>query len=312
MKSCVTTTACSTLGATCPVQKALIKRRENSQGLPSPPRLPYKICQMGNWAIPLTQNNFKKGGQMASIKKFPQVAIPNELRHLERLILNDSNKDINKAFTYLNYRLSPKRAFIFDSRTKSYREMTDYEYYKWRKNELYCYRRADVKTMAGWVITAPRNLAKEDERAFFESVYHFLVRLYGVENVVSCWVHYDEGRREKIITWEGPVYDEYGNIKTHVVPGRPHMHFYFIPVVPDSRHKEGYKICANDLINKVHLQRFHGDLEAHLRSEGIYCSVRSGITHDQGRNYFVSELKSQHGPDSDFMYSPTPRTHLRF
>ena len=252
------------------------------------------------------------GGHMASIKKFPQVAIPNELRHLERAIVNDSNKDINRSFTHLNYRLSPKRSFIFDPKTKSCREMTDYEYYKARKNELYCYRRADVKTMAGWVITAPGNLAKEDERAFFASVYRFLVRLYGAENVVSCWVHYDEGRREKIITWEGPVYDENGNVKTRVVPGRPHLHFYFIPVVPDRRHKEGEKICANDLITKSHLQRFHGDLEAHLRSEGIYCSVRSGITHEQGRNYSVAELKRQHGLNSGFMSSPEPGHNYTF
>ena len=231
---------------------------------------------------------------MASLKKFPQSAIVNELRHVARTIKNDANRDIDPSLSYLNFSLTPEHPLIVNPKTKIVREMTDYEYFKTRTKELYCFKRSDVKKMAGWVITAPHDLSSKNERSFFASVYRFLRDLYGIENIVACYVHYDEGKREKIITWHGPLADENGNIKTRFVAGRPHMHFYFIPVVPDNRHEQGYKICANDLLNRSHLLRFHSDLEHHLRADGIYCSIRSGVTKAQGRNYSVAEMKRQY------------------
>ena len=31
-----------------------------------------------------------------------------------------------------------------------------------RKKELYCYNRKDVKVMAGWIVTVPKNLKESD------------------------------------------------------------------------------------------------------------------------------------------------------
>ena len=83
---------------------------------------------------------------MASVKKFTESAVVNQLRHIERTIAHPENMDIEKDRTVQNYSLLPQR------------EISSYEYYRQRKSELYCYNRADVKVMAGWIVTAPKDL----------------------------------------------------------------------------------------------------------------------------------------------------------
>lgn len=223
---------------------------------------------------------------MASIEKFTDSAVVNQLRHCNRLIQNDRNKDIDPSRSHMNYSLTPERG------------MGEYEYYKKRKNELYCYRRADVKTMAGWIVTAPAELvAREQIREFFVRTTEFLTQRYGAENVISISCHFDEGKTEKVKDrWGGYVKDENGNIKKELVLGRPHLHFLFIPVAKDKKHKQGYKICANDVLNKKDLQHFHTDLSRYLNER--HCpgadGVINGKTKAQGRNYSVAEMKERY------------------
>ena len=96
---------------------------------------------------------------MASVKKFSAGAVRNQLRHNEREIAKSSNPDIDPERQCYDYKLSPDRG------------MTDYDYFLQRKSELYCYGREDVKVMAGWIVTAPQDLAEEREHQFFETVY---------------------------------------------------------------------------------------------------------------------------------------------
>lgn len=192
---------------------------------------------------------------MASVKKFAEGAVVNQLRHIERTITNPSNKDIDASRLCNDYFLSPER------------EMSSYSYYKLRKEQLYIYNRKDVVTMAGWVVTAPKELAREDEKAFFEAVYQFLEKRYGKENVVSAVVHGDEG-------------------------GQPHLHFCFIPAVPDKKHG-GEKICANDVLNRKELNDFHPALQKYLRENGIDAKVMTGVTRAQGGNRTVRQMKRE-------------------
>lgn len=223
---------------------------------------------------------------MASVKKFTDGAVVNQLRHNDREIKNDKNTDIDPNRTPQNYSLTPTR------------EVSDYEYYKNRKDELYCYNRADVKTMAGWVVTAPKELiTKEQEEAFFKSTYEFLENRYGKENVIQATVHYDEGKMEKIQDrWGKYIKDENGEIKTELVLGQPHLHFDFIPVAPDTnpKHIQEEKICANDVLTPIELKRFHTELQNHLRTNGVAGEVITGVTKANGRNYTVEELKKQY------------------
>lgn len=192
---------------------------------------------------------------MASVKKFSEAEVINQLRHIERTIYNPTNEDIDMDKTPLNYSLSPQR------------EVSSFNYYKHRKSELHCMNRKDVKTMAGWIITAPADLSANEHNFFFSSCYDFLKNRYGEKNVIQAIVHGDES-------------------------GQPHLHFCFIPATSDIKHG-GEKICAKEILNRTELQNFHPALQKHLTEHGINVNIMSGITKAQGGNRTVSELKKE-------------------
>lgn len=192
---------------------------------------------------------------MASVKKFTESAVVNQLRHIERTIAHPENMDIEKDRTVQNYSLLPQR------------EISSYEYYRQRKSELYCYNRADVKVMAGWIVTAPKDLPMSEMEKFFNVTYEFLSERYGEKNCVQAVVHNDEG-------------------------GQPHIHFLFIPAAADKKHG-GEKICANDVLNKVELRNFHSALQKYLLDHGVQANILTGITKTQGGNRTVRELKQE-------------------
>lgn len=232
---------------------------------------------------------------MASVEKFTPGAVRNQLRHNNREILRDSNTDIDPSRTPLNYSLTPDRG------------IGEYEYYKERLDELYTYGRADVKTMAGWIVTLPKEISlMDDQRKFFQATYNFLSDRYGSKNVIQATIHYDEGKVEKVRNrFTGEVeLDQSGKPVTRLVYGQPHLHFCFIPAVridhEKLHRKKKYpkkmddfteKVSANDVLNKKELQHFHTDLQKHLDRCGIDCKVLTGKTKAQGRNYSVAELK---------------------
>ena len=230
---------------------------------------------------------------MASVKKFTDGAVVNQLRHCNRLIEKDSNTDIDSTRTYLNYSLTPDRG------------MSEYEYYKQRKSELYCYGRADVKTLAGWIVTAPQELeTREQMREFFERTAEFLSDRYGKKNVISITCHFDEGKMEKVKDrWGEYVRDANGEVKRQLVLGRPHLHFNFIPVSKDNnpKHIQSEKICANDVLTKRDLQHFHTDLKKFLKSKECAGAdgVINGSTKKQGRNYTVAEMKERYDTEKE-------------
>lgn len=177
---------------------------------------------------------------MASVKKFDESAVVNQLRHIERTIQNPENKDICKERTVENYSLAPQRG------------ISSYDYYVERKKELYCYNRKDVKVMAGWIVTVPKNLKESDRERFFQVTYEFLIERYGERNCIQAIVHNDEG-------------------------GQPHMHFLFIPATSDQKHG-GEKICANDVLNKTELRNFHPALQKWLIDHDVQAKALQYVT----------------------------------
>lgn len=171
---------------------------------------------------------------MASLKKFTHSAVVNQLRHVGRETVNPANTNIDATQSGFNYALSPERG------------MSAYSYYRERKGHLYYFGRPDVKTLVGWVVTAPHNLPNEQHMKFFQETYLFLENRYRPENTVLAVVHHDESQ--------------------------PHLHFLFIPVVPDLK-RGGEKICANELITRAELRDFHPALQKHLKSIGIHARV---------------------------------------
>lgn len=193
---------------------------------------------------------------MACVKKFTAGAVRNQLRHNRREIEHSGNPDIDPSRQGQDYVLSPDR------------DISEYDYYKERLSQLYVYGRDDVKVMAGWIVTAPQDLAPERYDDFFCATYDFLADRYGEENVIQAIVHDDEG-------------------------GQPHLHFCFIPVVEDKKHDEGYKVCANEVLDRRELRNFHPDLQKYLNANGLEdAHVMTGVTRVQGGNRTVAQLKA--------------------
>ena len=262
---------------------------------------------------------------MAALEKFSKSSMVNMLRHIEREIKYPKNADIDLNRSGLNYSLAPDRG------------MRSYSYLKKRLSELHYIKRDDIKLLAGWVVTAPKELPDGQQEQFFQETYSFLAERYGEENCIQAIVHRDES-------------------------GESHMHFYFIPVVRNDNGKvnpriiealklrekhpdytyaqlagvmgvnkgtlfkwikkgDAYlaekakteKVSARELLDKKELQSFHPDLQKYLRSKGITAKVHSGVTKAQGGNMTVEQLKAQrkhllrHGVDVDKLISQLDR-----
>ena len=217
---------------------------------------------------------------MASVEKFSAGAVRNQLRHNCREIEHSSNTNIDPTRQERDYLLSPDRG------------ISDYDYLKKRLSQLYVYNRKDVKVMAGWVVTAPQELPVERQEDFFVTVYDFLENRYGKENVVQAAVHDDEG-------------------------GQPHLHFYFIPVADDPKHDEGFKVCANEVLDRRELRNFHPDLQRYLSEHGLEdAHIMTGVTKQQGGNRTVAQLKAEREQEikrpSLYFGEATNMQHLHF
>ncbi len=192
---------------------------------------------------------------MAAVEKYTASAVVNIIRHVERTIAHPRNKDIDPARSSLNYALTQDRS------------MTSYDYFKKRLSEVKLYNRADVKVLAGWVVTAPKDLPADRHRDFFRAVNEFLVARYGAENQISSVVHADEG-------------------------GEEHLHYLFTPVCEDKK-RGGHKICANEILTRKELRNFHPDLQRHLNFCGIDAKIFTGVTKANGGNRTVREMKKE-------------------
>lgn len=209
-------------------------------------------CSFGN-TVDKKKEKERRIDSMASVKKFVHGEVFNQIRHIERTIQYPSNPDIDPERLSQCYKLTSDRG------------MTAWDYYAKRKEELYCMNRPDVNTAAGWVVSCPTDVPKEMEDLFFYNVFDFLCERYEEKNIIQCTVHKDES-------------------------GSSHLHFLFIPVIPDRRHG-GEKICCKDVLNKRELRNFHPDLQKYLMSHGCPGTVQTGITKEIGGNRTVEQLK---------------------
>ncbi len=254
---------------------------------------------------------------MAAFEKVTESGVVGWLRHDNRCIKNDKNKDIDPARSPLNYSLTP---YIDIPREEHYarrEEIRKLEYarYKELKSQFYCYGRSDVNTLCSIVVTSPKEINDpETEEKLFKGLAEFFNQRYG--NCVSITIHRDEGKHAY-------ARDKYGNIingpdgkplmEWHA--GRNHMHYTFIPTVKidhaavekkknpvktmlkkDENGNYIYKekISAKERIDRRELLSLHKDMNRYINDVcGIRCNLNSGITAAQGGNKKVSELKRE-------------------
>lgn len=187
---------------------------------------------------------------MAHVEKLTAGAMNGLDRHCSRKNSNYKNKMIDQEKTHLNYALDSNE--------------TPLEYFTKRMGEIRInQRRDDIKVAASWVVTQPRDVTPNESRKFFEAVHNVLVEKYGEKNVIWSRVHMDEST--------------------------PHLHFCFMPVMPDKKHEGQEKLCAKDVLNRADLQRFHGELSAAMaRVFGRDIGIETGKTE---KNLPLEKLK---------------------
>lgn len=199
---------------------------------------------------------------MAHMMKHTRASCGHMFAHYDRQAEHISNENVDRERTYLNYNLA------------THQQMEQGEFVRKRCSEVHCQNRKDVNVMVSWVVTAPKDLPETEYKQFFQASYDFLKKRYGMENVVSAWVHMDEKQ--------------------------PHMHFAFVPVVrtfkqdrknPDVS-TEWLKVSAKECVNRSDLQSFHGSLQRYLERElGHEVSVLNDATKEGNRS--IEELKRQ-------------------
>lgn len=197
---------------------------------------------------------------MANRQKYTRAAIGHLCAHYAREKDKDGNyikfgnQDIDITRTHLNYNLAEE-----DQKEKQL------DFINKRMKDLKCLNRKDVNVMITWVITLPQEMngkSDEEKKRFFRKSYEFLKNRYGAENVISAYVHMDEGQ--------------------------PHMHFAFTPVMYDKK-KDRYRFNAKLVGSRQDLQSFHKDFDKHLEKEmGYKTGVINGITEI---NLSTKELK---------------------
>lgn len=178
--------------------------------------------------------NFSTGITMAHIRKFTRGGAFRMLLHYRRgkdkdgQLVAHGNSLIDESRSHLNYRL--------DGDIPSEKKLMD------RLAQVRVMKRDDVKVLCSWIVTLPTDgsVAPDEEKQFFVAVKGFLDSKYGEKNCVSATVHMDEST--------------------------PHMHYGFVPVVPDKKHG-GEKVASRDLITKAHLRKFHTELRNYVEKE---------------------------------------------
>lgn len=190
---------------------------------------------------------------MAHLARFTKGAMGHMLSHFDRSKKN-LGENIDKDRTYLNYNLA------------EHQQMKQLDFIHKRLSEVKLQNRKDVNVLCDWVVTIPKDFLEKypnREKEFFEATYNFLENKYGKENVVSAYVHRDETT--------------------------PHLHFAFIPVVPDKK-KGGYKVCAKEAVNRNDLKKFHPQLSDYLQQTmGVQVNVLNGATKEGNKS--IEELK---------------------
>ena len=185
-------------------------------------------------------------GHLTAHYERKQIPVKNENGETVMQYIKFNNQDIDLSRTHLNYNLAPER------------EIGQTTFLQKRLSEIKVQKRADVNVMCDWVVTMPKvykSMNKDIhvtpnkeyvEKLFFERTYQFLADRYGEKNVISAYVHMDEKS--------------------------PHMHFAFVPVVPDTKWNEKHpeapreKLSAKEVLTRADLRTFHTDLEKHLDS----------------------------------------------
>lgn len=190
---------------------------------------------------------------MAHAQKVKRTGVIGLVIHYERREGCElSNKDIDISRTHLNYNLA-----------ELIQPMKPETFIKKRIDEVKHIKRNDIVYLVDWIVTLPKDVLVDDQERFFEYTYDFLKDKYGIQNIVSAWVHNDEAT--------------------------PHIHFSFIPIIEIDGIE---RLKCKDILTRSELKKFHPDLGAYLKNRlGYMPAIQNDATINGNRT--IKELKNQ-------------------
>lgn len=232
---------------------------------------------------------------MAEVEKFNDDGVMMLLKHSDRQLKNDSNKDIIESKKDLNYSIA------MDTNG-----LTPREYYKEIVGSSYLYgrgtkREKEAVTACSWVVTLPKEISdytqvgkdeikilnEAEEKAFFQGAFDFVYKRYP-GCVFYSKVHYDEGGQPHIHIYFVPKLEldheqvKYKTTNTHKAvktsSGRYLFEYRFkledgkkVPLKNYAKMSDyyDYKISGADVLNKAELQHFHQDFATYLRDNNL-------------------------------------------
>lgn len=177
------------------------------------------------------------------IKKLKQSAIKGIQFHNQREKESQTNPDIERERSHLNYDLVNAQPIDYNEKINKMIEEGVTSGRTIRK---------DAVKLTSFLVTSDNEffegLSEHEEKRFFESAYEFLVEEYGEKNIAYAMVHKDE--------------------KT------PHMHVGFVPVTEDGR------LSAKDFFGKKQqLVKLQDKFHEHMEKEGF--NLERGISSDR-------------------------------
>ncbi|MCL1912467.1 MAG: plasmid recombination protein [Eubacteriaceae bacterium] len=196
---------------------------------------------------------------MVQVRKYARPLAFRLTRHFERAANKDGeytkykNQPIDLSKTNLNYNLAPER------------EGGQVAFIAQRLGEVHFHNRQNINVMADWLVTLPKGMDGMQE-LFFEETYAFLSERYGVQNVISAYVHLDELS--------------------------PHMHFAFVPVGFDSNN-DRLTVSVKIVLNGDEVANLPNELEAHLEEKLDYDFLKTATSKVEmvADGFSISQLK---------------------
>lgn len=196
---------------------------------------------------------------MAHFEKYTQSGARQTLKHDERKF-TDKRENIDKSLSCNNYNLEPRHdpwQFVKDKIAMS-------------KNTG---GRVNTRTIAccSCVVTLPKDF-DGDERLFFETAKKHLDGVFGRDNCISAWVHYDEPE------------------------SRPHLHYKATPILANKDDKGNptgvLQFNAKKVVNRAFLKQFHKNLDKAMTTVfGRSVGILNGVCSDGALT--VPQLKKQ-------------------
>ena len=198
---------------------------------------------------------------MAHFEKYTMMAARQPIRHDSRL--NTAGKEnIEKGLTSSNYNLADVPdpwQFLRDKIA-----MSKASGGRFNSRSVAC---------ISCVITLPKGF-DGDQRLFFETAKNYLDKVFGSDNCISAWVHYDEP------------------------DSMPHLHYKATPILVEHKQdRNGHPITAHQfnakkMVSRSFLRRFHKDLEREMVATfGHPVGILNGAT--THGNLTVPQLKKQ-------------------